>query len=1005
MFTRLSSLPSLNSLMLRPKFILAFAFMAVLAAACGSIGLFFVDRIGRTVSVFTDTTSPLLTESMALVENAQRMRTHFFRALSSGEGIEQIPRDLAGFETQGHDRLQRLRALAAKARVEIDLDAVEAYQSSFVQVLSGMLDAHRRQQAVSLAMKENVAQFEARQRELKSILIDLIGRTDGTITKTEDEAKVAVQTGSATVDSLGDLLSHLLTEIYPVLQNATRLTRDTEQIGETAKLLLAQTDPATLLAIETQLRGAFKVANAVIRRLAGRLRDPAGRTELAQIQRAMTDLQAALLSNDGLLASQRATLAAGSELAAGREALEHTNRLYMNVLHSVRDAVSGLNQKARQNAADDIADGRTIVGLGALLAFLASVAFGLFFAQRITGPVVRLTSHAAAIRERGELRTLRDDSLTRRGDEIGMLARSFNLMIEQLADARQRLIRWSEAEISKQYERLNAAINNMPQGLCMFDKEQHLIICNQRYAEIYEIPPEYTIPGTPLRTILQNRVKRGVTPKDDTDYVANRLTAVSAGQPLYLVNEMADGHVIAITHQPMRDGGAIATHEDITERRKAEAQIAYMAHHDALTGLPNRVQFREKMNAAIERIARGETLAVHCLDLDYFKAVNDTLGHPVGDALLQEVSARIRECVRPSDAVARLGGDEFAILQVALEQPADTTILAARLIKQISQPFDIQGHQVVIGTSIGIALAPADGSDPDVLMKNADMALYRAKEDGRGTYRFFEPGMDARMQARRVLELDLRKALARDEFDVFYQPLIRLQGQQIIGFEALLRWRHPERGLVLPEQFVPLAEDIGLIVPIGAWVLRQACREAANWPSSIKVAVNLSPVQFKNGAVVCDVKSALEASGLDPHRLELEITEAILLQNTETTISTLNELRQLGVRIAMDDFGTGYSSLGYLRKFPFDRIKIDRSFIGDLGKKHDSVAIVRAVTGLASTLGIPTTAEGVETIEQYRQIEEEGCTEVQGYLFSEPKAADELGPLLKQYGLPSKAVA
>jgi predicted signal transduction protein with EAL and GGDEF domain len=369
------------------------------------------------------------------------------------------------------------------------------------------------------------------------------------------------------------------------------------------------------------------------------------------------------------------------------------------------------------------------------------------------------------------------------------------------------------------------------------------------------------------------------------------------------------------------------------------------------------------------------------------------------------VSARIRECVRPSDTIARLGGDEFAIVQAALEQAADATVLAARLIKQLSQPFDIQGYQVVIGTSVGIALAPADGTDPDILMKNADMALYRAKEDGRGVYRFFEPGMDARMQARRALELDLRRALARKEFDVFYQPLISLQGQQIIGFEALLRWRHPERGLVLPDQFVPLAEDIGLIVPIGAWVLREACREAANWPKGIKVAVNLSPVQFKNGTVMSDVKAALEASGLAPHRLELEITEAVLLQETDTTISMLNELREFGVRIAMDDFGTGYSSLGYLRKFPFDRIKIDRSFIGDLGKKQDSIAIVRAVTGLASTLGIATTAEGVETIEQYRQIKEEGCTEVQGYLFSEPKAAEELGPLLKQYGAPSKAVA
>jgi diguanylate cyclase (GGDEF)-like protein len=376
--------------------------------------------------------------------------------------------------------------------------------------------------------------------------------------------------------------------------------------------------------------------------------------------------------------------------------------------------------------------------------------------------------------------------------------------------------------------------------------------------------------------------------------------------------------------------------------------------------------------------------------------VNDTLGHPIGDALLQVVSDRIRASVRPSDCVARLGGDEFAIVQMGQDQPVAATALASRLVKELSAPYEVQGHQMVAGTSIGIAVSPNDGTDPDRLMKNADMALYRAKEDGRGVYRFFEAEMDAKMQARRAMELDLRKALALQEFEIFYQPLLRVESGTVTSFEALLRWRSPARGLVAPDQFIPLAEEIGLITPIGAWVLKHACLEAMTWPNEIKVAVNLSPVQFKSGTVVLDVVAALGASGLPASRLELEITESVLLQDTENTLSTLNQLKDLGVRISMDDFGTGYSSLAYLHKFPFDKIKIDRSFIRDLADKPDSIAIVRAVAGLGSTLGISTTAEGVETEMQLDQLRREGCTEVQGYLFSKPLPAAEIAPLLKE---------
>jgi diguanylate cyclase (GGDEF)-like protein len=434
--------------------------------------------------------------------------------------------------------------------------------------------------------------------------------------------------------------------------------------------------------------------------------------------------------------------------------------------------------------------------------------------------------------------------------------------------------------------------------------------------------------------------------------------------------------------------------EETAERARAEALVTHMAHHDALTLLPNRVRFRESLQQDLLRARPEQPIAVLCLDLDDFKAVNDTLGHPIGDALLKSVAQRLARCLHETDTVARLGGDEFAIVQVSGAQPVAATVLAQHLIETLAEPFEVEGHSVVIGTSIGMALAPNDGSDPDELLKNADMALYRAKAEGRGTYRFFEAKMDADMQARRLLEVDLRGALARNEFEVHYQALVDLASAKLNGFEALLRWRHPQRGLVSPAQFIPLAEEIGIIAPIGAWVLRQACTDAASWPGELTVAVNLSPVQFKSKTLSLDVVAALGASGLPARRLELEITEAVMLQDTETTLATLNELKALGARISMDDFGTGYSSLSYLRKFPFDKIKIDQSFIRDLASRPESLAIVRAVAGLGSTLGIATTAEGVETMEQLRAVRAEGCTQVQGFLLGRPKPASLIPAML-----------
>jgi len=560
------------------------------------------------------------------------------------------------------------------------------------------------------------------------------------------------------------------------------------------------------------------------------------------------------------------------------------------------------------------------------------------------------------------------------------------------------------ALVRTQYDRFNAAVNNMPLGFCMVDDDQRLLTTNKKFGEIYGLPLDMTLPGTPLRTSVEYRAANGHFGDDiGPDFVEQRLAAARAPEPWHMIRTTRDGRTISVLHQPLPGGGSLSTHEDITARRHAETQIAHMAHYDALTDLPNRVLFREHLVRALESADRGK-LAVLCIDLDRFKAVNDTLGHRIGDDLLRAVSDRLRASARPADLVARLGGDEFAIVQAGTEQPIGATTLATRLIAEIAKPFELDGHQVVINASVGISIAPNDGTDPDKLLKSADMALYRAKNEKRDSYRFFQPDMDARMQLRRKMELDLRRALALGEFEVYYQPLITLKTEKISGFEALLRWHHPERGMVPPMEFIPIAEEIGLIGQIGAWVLRRACLEAATWPDDIHIAVNLSPAQFKHRAVVLDVVAALGASGLPARRLEVEITETVLLQDTEATVGILDELHNLGVHISMDDFGTGYSSLAYLQKFPFDKIKIDRSFVKDLSERPQSIAIIRAVTAMSISLGMKTTAEGVETEEELQTLKEEGCTEVQGYLFSKPVPAAQ-AMLLLQSRKAMKAVA
>jgi diguanylate cyclase (GGDEF)-like protein len=542
-----------------------------------------------------------------------------------------------------------------------------------------------------------------------------------------------------------------------------------------------------------------------------------------------------------------------------------------------------------------------------------------------------------------------------------------------------------EFELEAHSHHLQLALNNMDQGLVMVDSTGNIVICNDRCLAMYGIPRNLLTPQCSLTELIHYRKAAGALPESVEQYCSEILARMALKLPTSTYLQTSDGRTIHIVERPMPDGGWVVTHEDVSHRQRADDQIVYMAHHDSLTGLANRELFKQRLEEALKWIGRGQGLAVFYLDLDNFKIINDTLGHPVGDSLLRAVAGRLRKCVRESDLVARFGGDEFAIIQTRIVDPADIERFARRLRDAIIAPYQLDDNHLVVDTSIGIAVAPNDGSDSDQLFKNADLALYGAKADGRGTHRFFETAMQERATARRSLETDLRKAMIEGQFELYYQPIIGLVKDEVVACEALLRWHQPGRGTIYPSEFIPVAEETGLIVKLGEWVIRTACAEAMNWPDHIKVSVNVSPKQFSQSDLFKVVSEAVEVTGLSANRLEIEITESLLMQDSGLILATLSRLHDLGVRITMDDFGLGHSSLGFIRNFPISRIKIDRSFIADLSDECASAAIVRAISDLANNLGIHTSAEGVETREQQRIAKALGCTEMQGYLFSHPK--------------------
>jgi diguanylate cyclase (GGDEF)-like protein len=556
----------------------------------------------------------------------------------------------------------------------------------------------------------------------------------------------------------------------------------------------------------------------------------------------------------------------------------------------------------------------------------------------------------------------------------------------------------TKSRLKEKSSLLETTLEHMDQGLIMVNGDGFVDVCNRKAMAMLDLPPEMMQRQPPFAEVLAYQWQGEEFAALDPSTKAFLRDEGLRDRPHSYERHSRDGRKLEVRGVPIAGGGFVRTFTDITERKAAEERACYLAHHDELTRLANRASFHEALEQRLKLRRHDDRWAVLTLDLDHFKNVNDTLGHPLGDRLLRAVADRLRGCVREGDILARLSGDEFAIVQTGVEQPRHATALAGHLIETLARPFDLDEHQVLIGASLGVVIAPADGTTADALLKNADMALYRAKEEGRGGFRFFEPTMDAQAQARRQLEMDLRGALANGEFELFYQPMLNARANVLSGFEALIRWHHPSRGLMGPDEFIPLAEEIGLILPIGEWALREACREAATWAGNLKVAVNLSPVQFRSFNLVIVVRSALETSGLQPHRLDLEIVESVLLENTAATLDSLRVLRDLGLNIAMDDFGTGYSSLSYLHKFPFGTIKIDQSFIRDLTTSADSRAIVHAIVELGRSLGMSVTAEGVQTDEQLAILRGEGCDEVQGYLFSPPRPGAEVAALIARFG-------
>jgi diguanylate cyclase (GGDEF)-like protein len=579
------------------------------------------------------------------------------------------------------------------------------------------------------------------------------------------------------------------------------------------------------------------------------------------------------------------------------------------------------------------------------------------------------------------------------------------LDLSRLGELVEAALEQSRGELAQLRDRMVVALESTGYAISIFDGASKLVFCNHEFLSLYRLPDELGRPGTDFCDILDARIVANTFSGDDPEaYVLDRLHVNTVGQAFADIHQLNTGHVISTNYRPLRDGGWVTTHKDITEFTRLQDELGYRAYHDALTGLANRHMLQERLAEGVTRDAAAGGYALLLIDLDGFKTVNDTLGHAAGDEILRQVARRLEAVVSGAGLIARVGGDEFAVV-LDVASPDEVRRLATLLAETGNATLGVDSQAIDIRFSVGVALAPADGDTPDALLKSADLALYAAKSERQGGYRFFEAAMDEALRERRQLEQDLAQALEEGQFELHYQPILDLQSHRFSGFEALLRWQHPTEGMIAPARFIPVAEETGLIVPIGEWVLRAALAEAANWPAPLRIAVNVSSVQFQRGSIVATVVNALGASGLDPGRVEIEITESVFFENSAANLDALRQLHALGLRIALDDFGTGFSALSYLLSYPFDKIKIDGAFVRALEGGATAQTIVRAVAGIGHGMGITTTAEGIETAAQLRKVHAAGYTEAQGFLIGRPMRAGEVTRLLAEDSRPSDAPA
>ena len=669
-----------------------------------------------------------------------------------------------------------------------------------------------------------------------------------------------------------------------------------------------------------------------------------------------------------------------SELA---DTLRLSRRVYFernNVRHDVGELVIYFTEERVQNLLlRRIAIDMVLFGL-----LIAVVAASLLIANKrsIKEPLNRLL-HSIRMTKHGRLRRPVEWNSA---DELGLLIREYNEMVALQGQ--------SQEEAQRKQALLEATLHNIGQGICLFDQDLNLMVWNERYIELLNLPRDLVKEGTPLSDILRYNGERGEYGDVSIQaLISDRVAIARRREPYRMERTRPNGRVIQVDHNPMPGGGYVATYTDITERKQTEARMRHLAVHDVLTSLPNRTLFLDRLRQALlsaRRFQRGVTVLF--VDLDRFKDINDHFGHDVGDLMIQEMGQRLSRIIRDSDTAARLGGDEFAIIQTDVQNIEDTIVLAQRIIDELCQPFDCRGIRLHSTASVGITLFPEDGENPEQLVKNADMAMYAAKAEGRNNYRFFLPSMHERVKERKTIEEDLRNALEQDQLELYYQPKIDCRTERVVGAEALVRWHHPDRGLIMPGEFISVAEECGLINRLGAWVLEKACKQTQIWRDTtlpgLRIAVNLSPAQFQDAELVSSVTRIVKDTAMPEGTLELEITESILMNNPEKAVSTLKELKALGVMIAIDDFGTGYSSLNYLKRFPVSSIKIDQSFVNDIHVDMDDKAIVDAVIGLGHSLNLEVVAEGVEEVEQLDYLREKGCDFIQGYLYSKPLPAD-----------------